>query len=1172
MTDNELKYWVFLSYSQQDNGEQRADAQSGSGLAWGNWLHAALKNFSIPAEFISQVNGRGEIIPERIQPIFQDESERPDDATLSAEVRKTLEESRCLIVICSPRAAKSRHVNEAVRYFKQLGRSKNILPLVVAGEPNAGDGHKAGASPADECFVPALRHPVWPDGTLDTNRLAAKFVFVDARYGAEKREILANDHRNAEADLEIAKTQLIAELIGVGFNGLWSREQKKHFIDFAEARQQARAALIQVESAQRQLQEAQRQTREAQNQVLEKQNLPHDVHSQIETAQSQASEAQNQAREAQQQLQEFQIKASDTQSQLDEARARILAAESKFQEAQTQAQAARRHAEETQLELQVARNQPQSVPAEIQENQRQAQAARQQIQELQNQVQQAQAQVLAARSEAEVAQNQLREARRQVESAQQQLQEVNHQGQAVPVEIEEAQQLARNAQGQVENARNLASEAQGKVLTLEKKAREIQSELEAARDQTRSAEAKVLAGQHQVREAQSQIESAQNQARATQSKIQESENKIRQARRTTKIFALVTLLALLLASGAWWQRKFVGQALAKAAADETRESDLAAGELNQEQIRQALEKFGGAVPAANSNLEALSKRISLKEIPETLKSSAIILDDQPRLNFQTALLKNWMQKDLHGALDWIPALPNVMARNLALEQIVPALAVENATKTLALLNHLKPAASLKSYVLLFNHWATNDPGQAIQERQQLPDHDASNRILVAIMSAWVNQQPDAAVNWANALTDSKSKNQALETCVLELAKTDAPRALALAETLPEGDWRTRLTVKSFNVWSERDLPAATIACQQLPESVAKTKVWAKVLSRKTNADPVAASEDIKNLLPGDERTQAIAQLCQRWQSTNILTWAQSLPTEPERVATISQIAISWAQTNAPAARLLAEQHPELSDAALARITDALAKSDLTAATNWVASLPAGPKKDTALLALSETWVEADPQGMATYALTLPASAAQTQSLTAACKKLAIHELPGTLELLKSLADQSVRHQILESAGRSCDLTNVDEAAKYIAAMPAGDDQKAVMQGLLSVWTPDAPDRVVNWLNTFPETNAQPEAVAFALKTWAQTEPAAAAQWLAKSPAESGDEKIVSALLEGAVEQYPEFAGQWTKAITDETKRQKYQVQVARWWTKTDPSAATKWLDSLDLPEALKQLK
>ena len=202
MADNKLKYLgVPLVTAHEDNREQRRETPEAGRRCWGNWLYEALKTFSIPPEFVGQINGRGEIIPERIEPILRDESELPEDTSLSAEMRKALEQSRCLVVICSPRSAQSRQVNEAVRYFKQLGRGKNILPIVVAGEPNASNGNKPGVSPADECFVPALRHPVHPDGTLDTTRRAGKHIYVDARHGVEKREILANDDRHAEGGI-----------------------------------------------------------------------------------------------------------------------------------------------------------------------------------------------------------------------------------------------------------------------------------------------------------------------------------------------------------------------------------------------------------------------------------------------------------------------------------------------------------------------------------------------------------------------------------------------------------------------------------------------------------------------------------------------------------------------------------------------------------------------------------------------------------------------------------------------------------------------------------------------------------------------------------------------------------------------------------------------------------
>ena len=406
MTNNENKFWAFLSYSHQDNREQRSDPPTAGNRCWGNWLVGALKTFSIPAEFIGQINGRGEIIPERIEPIFQAEPELPDNANLSAEIRQALEQSICLIVVCSPRSAKSLRVNETVRYFKQLGRGKQILPIVIAGEPNVSDGNKPGWSEEDECLVPALRHPVLPDGTIEATKRAAKYIFVDARHGVEKREILAKDHRTAEADLEMAKIQMIALLLGVGFNGLWWREQKRHFFDLAEAQHQVREARNQVEEARCQLQEAQRQTHEAQNQALELQNLPRDIHSQIQEAQNQSREAQNQAREAQKKLQEFQNKVRDAQTQLEEARQRALTAESKVVEAQNQAR-------ETEKQLEETRNQAREAQNKILEIQNRPPAVPDRIQEAPNQV-------LEAQQQTQPAQSQLEEARQQVQNIQKQ--------------------------------------------------------------------------------------------------------------------------------------------------------------------------------------------------------------------------------------------------------------------------------------------------------------------------------------------------------------------------------------------------------------------------------------------------------------------------------------------------------------------------------------------------------------------------------------------------------------------------------------------------------------------------------------------------------------------------------------------------------------------------------
>jgi hypothetical protein len=193
-------------------------------------------------------------------------------------------------------------------------------------------------------------------------------------------------------------------------------------------------------------------------------------------------------------------------------------------------------------------------------------------------------------------------------------------------------------------------------------------------------------------------------------------------------------------------------------------------------------------------------------------------------------------------------------------------------------------------------------------------------------------------------------------------------------------------------------------------------------------------------------------------------------------------------------------------------------------------------------------------------------------LTAACRQLGVLDLPEALELLKPLSDAALRQNILEQAARGCDLAQLDQAAKCVAAMPPGDDQKAAIKGLLaSGWTSADPETAVNWLCSFPETNPQTEQIQAVIKKWSQSEPAAVSKWLAKLPAgNTAGEGMTSAFLEGAVLKYPEFAAQWTQSVTDETRRQKLQLQVARQWMKTDPSAASAWVKSLNLPEEIRQ--
>ena len=651
MTETENKPWAFLAFSLSDNRAQRAESPTAENLCWADWLAAALKSYAVPPEFIGQVNGRGEIIPERLDALFSLEAEPATTATLSAEVRQALAQSRCLVVICSPRSAGNLQVNEAVRYFKQLGRAQQILPLVIAGEPFASEIQPAHA---EECFGPALRHPVWPDGTVDPMRRAGKSIFVDARH--QGREILAPDTRLAEADLEMAKIQLIALLLGVGFNNLWQREQKRHFFDLSATREQMRAALTQVAEVQGQLQMAQQQVRAAQTQALENQNLPRAVQGQIQEAQTQARLAEDQARAAQKQLQEFQTQVRETQTQLEDARQRARAAESKVLEAQQQTRAALEQLESTRQQVRTAQAQVLETPAVSSEVPEQILAAQTQLAATQQQVVDAETKFLAAESLVQALQEQVRVTQTQLAAAQQQVR-------AAENKIATEPKLIPPSANPNANARRL-TKILAVLTVLAIMAAGIATN-EALRQRTIAAQALAKA------------DAATAANLVTQP--------IRQVLQTIGG-----------ATPAENQRRALAEIAAGISPTEIPEALSAATVIADDEQRTRFQKYllirlGWANPlSAMTNAETITATIVTDEGAS----------DSP-LYLQLAVLENWLATDFAGAFSWMGALPSVDAEQRALEKAIAWLNAQpdSATKTAQLTTCLDALAIITAPTL-----------------------------------------------------------------------------------------------------------------------------------------------------------------------------------------------------------------------------------------------------------------------------------------------------------------------------------------------------------------------------------------------------------------------------------------------------------------------------------------
>ena len=126
--ERDYTYYAFVSYSHKD-------------AKWAEWIQRAIEHYKLPAVIRKEAQ---KPLPKRIAPVFRDATDLGVDVLVDG-LHAELENSRYLIVVCSPNSAKSNaegknFVDEEVRHFCKLGRAKQIIPVIIDGTPEEAFG------------------------------------------------------------------------------------------------------------------------------------------------------------------------------------------------------------------------------------------------------------------------------------------------------------------------------------------------------------------------------------------------------------------------------------------------------------------------------------------------------------------------------------------------------------------------------------------------------------------------------------------------------------------------------------------------------------------------------------------------------------------------------------------------------------------------------------------------------------------------------------------------------------------------------------------------------------------------------------------------------------------------------------------------------------------------
>ena len=182
MKNSEFEYFAFISYSWADK-------------KWARWLQRKLESFRLP----SVVRKQHPDFPKRFRTI-RDNTDIRSGSSLGEILHRELENSKYLIVVCSPRSAQSDWVGKEIQEFLDMGRHRQIFFFIVDGVPYSG-------VTSSECV-----HPV------------AKKHFPEA-LGANIQE---SGNGNAYVRREKAFIRLMAGILDLGFDSLWNRHRRHH--------------------------------------------------------------------------------------------------------------------------------------------------------------------------------------------------------------------------------------------------------------------------------------------------------------------------------------------------------------------------------------------------------------------------------------------------------------------------------------------------------------------------------------------------------------------------------------------------------------------------------------------------------------------------------------------------------------------------------------------------------------------------------------------------------------------------------------------------------------------------------------------------------------------------------------------------------------------------------
>lgn len=293
--------------------------------------------------------------------------------------------------------------------------------------------------------------------------------------------------------------------------------------------------------------------------------------------------------------------------------------------------------------------------------------------------------------------------------------------------------------------------------------------------------------------------------------------------------------------------------------------------------------------------------------------------------------------------------------------------------------------------------AKSDPAQALRWLESLNDLESTQWAIPSVLRTYAEQDPQAAASWLRGKAGDQRTTMAASVVATRWAETDPQAVMDCAKELADEKLRSTALNSGAAIWARVDLPSALAFVRGQAPGPERDGLLGAALSGFGQEDFSSAWNEVRSA-EGQDRQIMLKGL---------LAWVS--PRWNDDLSTLREAFTEYAHGNPPKPNNFS-QEPITN-----QFANALAQRDASQALAWAQELPPGEARASAFNGIFVQWANAEPLAASEALATLPAGADRDTAIEAAFHGLVERDPERTFQWALAMQPSQKQEELIQQA-------------------------------------------------------------------------------------------------------------------------------------------------------------